>query len=134
VGKVLLFYQYYWCKRIENQYNINRRHIMRRLSIPAIFILTAVIFMAGNTSNTAMAAQKKVKAQTICPVMGDPIDKKYFVDYKGSRIYFCCSSCPDEFKKDPEKYMKKLRESGVTPERTPGGSAAKVKGDKQKQH
>lgn len=47
--------------------------------------------------------------QERCPVMGDPItNRNHFVDYQGKRIYFCCASCPDEFKKNPGKYMKNL--------------------------
>jgi YHS domain-containing protein len=94
---------------------------MRKLSIVTIFILTAGLFMAGITVDKAMGAQKKGKAQTICPVMGDPINKEYYVDYKGYRIYFCCKDCPETFKKNPEKYMKILRESGVTLEKTSAG-------------
>jgi YHS domain-containing protein len=90
------------------------------LMLTALTIATA--FIATNiTGDLAFAAKKEAKGkpQTICPVMGDKIDKKYYTDYKGYRIYFCCASCPDEFKKDPEKYMKKLKESGVTLEKTP---------------
>jgi YHS domain-containing protein len=93
---------------------------MSKLSIVPVCMLAIGLFMTALPMDSAMAVQKTVKAQTICPVMGDPIDKKFFVDYKGHRIYFCCSSCPEEFKKNPEKYMKKLRDSGVTLEKAPG--------------
>jgi len=59
------------------------------------------------------------ESQTKCPVMSGKIDEKFFVDYKGKRIYFCCSGCIEEFKKDPEKYLKKMEAEGVTPEKTP---------------
>ena len=49
------------------------------------------------------------KAQTICPIMGEKINKKFYADYKGKRVYFCCSACVPEFKKNPEKYMQKLK-------------------------
>jgi len=29
--------------------------------------------------------------------------------YKGKTIGFCCPDCIDEFKKDPEKYMAKIK-------------------------
>ncbi len=57
------------------------------------------------------AAEKAVAAateQTICPIMGKPIDKEYFVEYKGRKVYFCCPACIDTFNKDPEKYIKDL--------------------------
>jgi YHS domain-containing protein len=65
------------------------------------------------------------KPQTVCPVLAGNIDKNVYVDYQGKRIYFCCQGCDAEFKKDPEKYMKKLEEQGVTPEAAPAGTDKK---------
>ena len=65
------------------------------------------------------------KPQTVCPVRGDKIDKSTYVDYQGKRIYFCCEGCDKDFKKDPEKYLKKLQDEGVTPEPTPAGAPKK---------
>lgn len=55
--------------------------------------------------------------QKTCPVMGGAIDKSIYVDYKGQRVYFCCNGCPAQFKKDPEKYLKKLEATGEKPEK-----------------
>jgi YHS domain-containing protein len=41
------------------------------------------------------------------------------VDYEGQRVYFCCAACIEEFNKNPEKYLKKMEEAGVKPEKTP---------------
>ncbi len=60
--------------------------------------------------------------QEKCPVMGSPINKNIYVDYKGKRIYFCCPACPEEFKKNPDKYMKKLETEGVELENAPSGN------------
>ncbi len=57
--------------------------------------------------------------QTLCPVLGNKIDKNVFVDYHGERIYFCCPRCINEFKKNPAKYLKKMEAEGVTPAKTP---------------
>lgn len=57
--------------------------------------------------------------QTKCPVMNYGINKKLYADYNGKRVYFCCPSCPDEFKKDPEAYIKKMEEQGIELEKTP---------------
>ncbi|MBM4017545.1 MAG: YHS domain-containing protein [Planctomycetes bacterium] len=56
------------------------------------------------------AAAPSQLAQKLCPVMGGPVNPDIFVDYQGRRIYFCCDMCPATFKKDPEKYLKKLDE------------------------
>jgi YHS domain-containing protein len=94
---------------------------MRKILIIPILILMAGLFTAGIAVNTAYAAEKakKGKAQTECPVLGGAIDKRLYVDYKGFRIYFCCKGCPEQFMENPEKYMKILRESGVTLEKAP---------------
>jgi YHS domain-containing protein len=66
------------------------------------------------------AVEKSENLQTDCPVMGGEINKEIFVDHEGKRIYFCCQSCVDTFKKDPAAYMKKLEASGVNLEGVPG--------------
>jgi Cu(I)/Ag(I) efflux system membrane fusion protein len=43
--------------------------------------------------------------QTLCPVMGNPIDKEIYVDYRGVRVYFCCRGCDKKFLADPAKYI-----------------------------
>ncbi len=88
------------------------------LLIPAVII--SFCMLAGISGKAAYAAKdKNAKKQTVCPVTGKAIDKKVFVDYKGSRIYFCCSECIKDFNKDPNKYIKKIEASGVKLEKTP---------------
>jgi YHS domain-containing protein len=62
-----------------------------------------------------VAHKKTLITQATCPVMGSPIDKSIYVDYKGKRVYFCCSMCPETFKQDPEKYLKVLADKGEAP-------------------
>jgi YHS domain-containing protein len=63
------------------------------------------------------------KAQTTCPVLGGPINKKHHVDHQGKRIYACCAGCVAKMKKNPEKYIEKLEARGVTLEAVPAESA-----------
>lgn len=65
------------------------------------------------------------KAQTTCPVMGGAVNTNLYVDADGKRVYFCCKGCPEEFKKDPAKYISKLEKEGVTLEKTPANASAK---------
>ncbi len=51
---------------------------------------------------------KNETEQTICPVMGNNINKEIFVEYEGKKVYFCCPGCIDEFNKNPEKYLVNL--------------------------
>jgi YHS domain-containing protein len=79
---------------------------MKKLIIMAIailFLLPGIVF----------SAEKELKPQTTCPVLGDKIDKNVYLDYEGQRIYFCCAGCKDTFLKDPEKYFKKIEDDGV---------------------
>ena len=45
---------------------------------------------------------------TICPVSGDKVSGKHFVEYKGKRYALCCPMCEKDFKKDPEKFIAQL--------------------------
>jgi|WetSurMetagenome_2_1015567.scaffolds.fasta_scaffold00110_1 YHS domain-containing protein len=79
----------------------------------------ATMGAAASPAPAAKAASTHKKAlapQTTCPVMGEPINKDIYVDYKGKRVYFCCNMCPETFKKDPEKYLKKLADMGQAPQ------------------
>jgi YHS domain-containing protein len=68
--------------------------------------------MQGNehAAMTTKAATETAAAgeQTICPVMGNPINKDIFVEYKGKKVYFCCPECKAKFEAEPEKYIAKL--------------------------
>lgn len=48
----------------------------------------------------------------ICPVGGEKIEEKIKAtyEYEGKIYNFCCAMCIDEFKKDPQKYIKKIEE------------------------
>lgn len=84
-------------------------------------ILILAILLAFLTVGLAAAAGPAVKGQpqTVCPVMGGNINKDVYLDYQGQRIYFCCLACLELFKKEPEKYLQKLKEQGITPEKSP---------------
>lgn len=69
--------------------------------------------VAPNDTNMAMTTEmgKEVAGteQTMCPVMtGMKINEKYFVEYKGEKVYFCCPGCDEKFLADPEKYVANL--------------------------
>ncbi|MDP2830891.1 MAG: YHS domain-containing protein [Candidatus Omnitrophota bacterium] len=48
----------------------------------------------------------------ICPVSGEKIQEKTksAYEYEGKIYNLCCASCIEEFKKDPQKYIKKVEE------------------------
>jgi len=66
------------------------------------------------SATTATESAKKAEdvGNKICPVSGEKIAEKTKAtyEYQGKIYNFCCPMCIDEFKKDPEKYIKKVEE------------------------
>jgi len=79
------------------------------LVLGLIFILSLLLFTGSSLA----------KDQTACPVMGGLVNKNVYADYQGNRVYFCCPPCRKEFKKDPEKYVKKMKEQGIALAKSP---------------
>jgi YHS domain-containing protein len=48
--------------------------------------------------------------QKVCPITGKPINKEFYKDYKGRRIYFSSADSIPEFDKNTEGALKKLDE------------------------
>ncbi|MDZ8119021.1 efflux RND transporter periplasmic adaptor subunit [Pontiella agarivorans] len=61
--------------------------------------------------------EKVPQPQTLCPVMGNPINKDVYIDHDGMRIYFCCPGCDSTFKENPDQYLKQMRAEGIEPEK-----------------
>ncbi len=103
---------------------------MRTLTITALMMFALTIFLTlSGCSTTSQNAHmqggmdkdahmhgemnKEVQSsestnQTTCPVLGGDIDKQFYVDHMGKRVYLCCKMCIEKFNKEPEKYMEKL--------------------------
>ncbi len=67
--------------------------------------------VAGVAGQTASKEAVNV-GNKICPVTGEKVDEKTKTtyEYQGKIYNFCCPACIDEFKKDPDKYIKKVEE------------------------
>lgn len=63
--------------------------------------------------SVALFGEDMEKKQTLCPVKGKKVDASKVVEHEGFKIYVCCNGCVKAFKKNPKKYMEKLKESGV---------------------
>ena len=64
--------------------------------------------MAELPAEDRAAAEK----QKVCPVSGEPLGamgKPYKTTVKGQTVFLCCDGCEDELKKNPEKYLAKLK-------------------------
>ena len=59
----------------------------------------------GQTDIIASAAIE----QKMCPVMPEmKINPEVFSEYKGKKVYFCCTDCKAKFEAEPEKYIANL--------------------------
>jgi YHS domain-containing protein len=70
---------------------------------------------------TQDVTSKAPKTQTTDAFSGNPINRNIYADYQGKRIYFCCANSKKQFENDPERYIAKFRELGVTLENAPQG-------------
>ncbi len=87
-------------------------------------VLTIMLLAFGYV--LAEVDMMKPKLQITCPVMRGQnvkctIDKDFYTNYKGKRIYFCYKDCIEEFWENPEKYIKILEGDEVTLEKAPAG-------------
>jgi YHS domain-containing protein len=64
---------------------------------------------SGSTCCAAGSSEVALK----CLVSGAPASKDTAVDYKGGKVYFCCSGCVPKFKEDIAKYQAKANEQLV---------------------
>jgi len=68
----------------------------------------------GTTETNIKAVSKETinVGNKICPVSGEKIGQGGMepatYEYEGKIYNFCCPACIEEFKKDPEKYIKKI--------------------------
>jgi len=64
-------------------------------------------------TSKAPASTKAVNVgNKICPISGEGIEEetKATYEYEGKVYNFCCAMCIDAFKKDPQKYIKKVNQ------------------------
>lgn len=67
-----------------------------------------------NAANGSATAKLKPYPLNYCLVSGDKLGEMgdpAVTNYHGQEIKFCCPDCIKDFKKDPDKFMKKLAEA-----------------------
>jgi Cu(I)/Ag(I) efflux system membrane fusion protein len=63
-------------------------------------------------SKLSQADQKLARQQKTCPVTDLPLDSMggpIAVEVAGQRVFICCQGCESKLKKDPQKYLDKLK-------------------------
>jgi len=84
---------YFCCKRCIKKFKAN----------PAKF--------ADEVAEQRAVLAKRPKVQVACPLSGEPINPKVFVEYGGKKVYMCCKKCVKHFKESPAKYAKAIAAS-----------------------
>ncbi len=57
------------------------------------------------------ALSGRPKTQVTCPVSGDKVDRKSYVEEQGRKVYFCCDGCAKKYARAPKKYAVALANS-----------------------
>lgn len=80
----------------------------------ALFLLALVFgFLVTTGSATAQASADTSSSKivnTLCPVMGNPVDTEVTTEWQDKTYAFCCPSCVKRFTKDPERWTKQSDE------------------------
>lgn len=84
---------------------------MRRWLV-LILVMVSMSGPAGWSAGTTASATAGVTdaGNKMCPVSDEEVTGKHFVEYNGKRYGLCCPMCANKFKRDPEKYLKKMAE------------------------
>ena len=66
----------------------------------------------SESADPAVRSKTVSVGNKICPVLGEPINEatKATYEYKGKIYNFCCASCIEGFKKEPQKYIDKINQ------------------------
>ncbi|MDO9555598.1 MAG: cupredoxin domain-containing protein [Atribacterota bacterium] len=94
--------------------------ILRKSSwwLVVLFLGLSVPFAcaAPHEHSATVAGQQATSASSICPVTYEefkPTKQSPSYEYKGKTYQFCCPGCVNPFKKNPEKYLARIKEFKV---------------------
>ncbi len=77
------------------------------------FLSAGPVALAAATTATSETPNVVDVGNKMCPVSGEEVTGKHFVEHNGKRYGLCCPMCANKFKRDPEKYLKQMA-SGST--------------------
>ena len=81
----------------------------RMALLPMLIVLLLIpSFAFSEELKVRQARPDEIGKKAWCPIMDFNFEVKAttpVIDYKGKSIYSCCPCCPQEFKKNPDKYM-----------------------------
>ena len=77
-------------------------------------ILALTLLLAVSGLNAADAAKPFPPSLKTCVVSGEKLGdhgKPYVFTHEGQEVKLCCKDCLKDFKKEPAKYMAKIKEA-----------------------
>jgi len=78
-------------------------------------VLTRRLFIIALMLGLCLGGCEKPDVSVRCPVMETrKYEKTFFVDYQGKRYFVCCESCKVLFKREPQKYTRKIEQWQVS--------------------
>ena len=88
--------------------------VLAGATLALAFLTTPGAALAVDQTNKSTGSKPKPDKLTTCPVSGEKLGemgKPFVFEYKGQEVKLCCKHCRPDFDKDPEKYVKKIREA-----------------------
>jgi YHS domain-containing protein len=70
--------------------------------------LGALVLLWGCAATQEKPADRNVDVTVTCPVSGGQVStarSAHVVEYEGKKYHLCCTSCKEDFEKNPEKYL-----------------------------
>lgn len=108
LGSIQLVYSHgFYKKPVVRHGTVSTQH--SNVSLIANVILSKT--GSKNLKNSLMNSIKMKQPEnsqsrnSICPVMGNPVNDSLYVDMKDKRIFICCPACSMEIVKNPSKYI-----------------------------
>ena len=99
--------------------NIVEKGIFKMKRISLISVFAALLLSAGmvqaadSTKTSATVAPKKLQVQTVDPITGGKLDKKFSLDIQGQRVYFSSASGPTQFRSNADSLFRVAAATGV---------------------
>ncbi len=82
------------------------------VGVSIFFLLFTPLAWSAEKAPSASVSLMDV-GNKFCPVSGDKVSGKHFVEYQGKRYGMCCPMCEKDFKKNPAKYIAKMKKQEV---------------------
>ena len=93
------------------------KNIILGLIVCGVLLSAAKLLLAASTGSDAetsvsLVANSQAAGNKICPVSGEEINQetKATYEYQGKIYNLCCAACIEEFKNNPQKYVRIVEE------------------------